>query len=291
MSISIADIVIPFLVLGLLGAGFAMLLSVSYRFLSVKGDPKLELFMSILPGANCGACGCAGCLGFAETLVKGTAEPTGCLAGGPAVAARLAEAMGISVKAQEELVAFVACRAGRKIAKMKYDYVGVDNCQAANLLFGGDKCCDYGCLGLGSCVRVCPFDAITTTKEGLAIVDSAKCRSCQKCVKACPRKLISMVPKNQTVLIACKNLDKGKKAKEVCSIACIACRICEKNCPAKAITVVNNLAVIDYAKCAPCGVCVEKCPQKSILSLPCEAHTAPSPRVFGHTEKVLQIAK
>jgi len=265
MSISIRDIVIPFLALGLLGAAFAVLLSVCYRFLAVAGDPRLELFMSILPGANCGACGCAGCLGFAETLVKDGAEPTGCVAGGTAVAAKLAEAMGVAAKPQEELIAFVACRAGRKIAKMKYAYVGVDNCQAASLLFGGDKCCDYGCIGLGSCVRVCPFDAVRVTEEGLAVVDSAKCRACQKCVKACPRKLISMVPKSQPVLVACKNLDRGKRAKEVCSMACIACRICEKNCPAKAITVVNNLAVIDYAKCTRCGICVEKCPQKSII--------------------------
>ena len=359
MSIPIGEIVVAFLALALLGTAFAVLLSLSYRVLAVKGDPKLELFMSILPGSNCGACGHAGCLGYAETLVKEGAEPTGCLAGGPIVAARLAEAMGVSVKAQEELVAFVACRAGRKIAKMKYDYVGVDNCQAASLLFGGDKCCDYGCIGLGSCVRVCPFDAITVTEEGLAVVnstkcracrkcikacprklismapknqtvlvacragrkiarvkyayvgvdhcqaasllfggdkccdygciglgscvrvcpfdavrvteqglavvDSAKCRACQKCVKACPRKLISMVPKSQTVLVACKNLDKGRKAKEVCAMACIACRICEKNCPAEAISVVNNLAVIDYAKCTRCGICVAKCPQKSII--------------------------
>jgi ferredoxin len=151
----------------------------------------------------------------------------------------------------------------------------VDNCQAASLLFGGDKYCDYGCIGLGSCVRVCPFDAIAVTEEGLAVVNSAKCRGCQKCVKACPRNLVSMVPKSQTVLIACKNLDKGKRAKEVCSMACIACRICEKNCPAKAITVVDNLAVIDYAKCTRCGICVDKCPQKSITLLPAGQTVAP----------------
>ena len=172
------------------------------------------------------------------------------------------------MKAQEEVVAFVACRAGRNTAKRKYNYVGVDNCQAASLLFGGDKRCDYGCIGLGSCVRACPFDAIIVTEEGLAVVNSAKCRACRKCIKACPRNLISMVPKGQTVLVACKNLDKGRRAKEVCAMACIACRICEKNCAAKAITVVNNLAVIDYAKCTRCGICVEKCPQKSIILLP-----------------------
>jgi Na+-translocating ferredoxin:NAD+ oxidoreductase RNF subunit RnfB len=268
MNISIGDIVVAFLALALLGTAFAVLLSASYRVLAVKGDPKLELFLSILPGSNCGACGHAGCLGYAESLVKEGAEPTGCLAGGPAVAAKLAEAMGVAVKAQEELVAFVACRSGREVARMKYDYVGVGNCQAASLLFGGDKYCEYGCIGLGSCVRVCPFDAITVTEEGLAVVDSAKCRACRKCVQACPRKLISMVPKSQTVLVVCGNLDKGKRAKEVCPMACIACRLCERNCPADAITVINNLAVIDYAKCTRCGICVEKCPQKSIVLLP-----------------------
>ena len=262
---SIWDVVIPFLALGILGAAFAVLLSVSYRFLAVKGDPKLELFMSILPGSNCGACGHAGCLGFAEALVKEGADPSGCLAGGAAVAARLAEAVGVAMQAQDELVAFVACRGGRKTAKRKYDYVGVNNCQAASLLFGGDKCCDYGCIGLGSCVRACPFDAITITEEGLAVVNSVKCRACRKCVKACPTKVISMVPKRQTVFVACKNLDKGRRAKEVCAMACIACRICEKNCPADAIAVVNNLAVIDYTKCTRCGICVEKCPQKSLI--------------------------
>ena len=258
---TITSIIIPFLVLGVLGGAFAILLSVAYRFLSVKGDPKLELFISALPGSNCGACGHAGCLGFAESLAKGEAEPTGCLAGGNAVATKLAEVMGISMEAQAEQVAFIACKAGKNLSKTKYTYQGVDNCQAANLLFGGDKACAYGCLGLGSCVRACPFDAISLTADGLAVVNREKCRSCQKCVKACPRGLISMIPKSQDVLVGCKNLDKAKKAKEVCTIACIACRICEKNCPEKAITVINNLAVIDYAKCTQCGICVAKCPQ------------------------------
>lgn len=274
MSLTIKDILVPLLTLGLLGTAFAVLLSVAHRFLSVKGDPKLEMFMSILPGSNCGACGHAGCLGYAEALAAGKAEPTGCLAGGSAVAAKLAQALGVSVEEREQMVAFVACRAGRKTAKMKYDYAGVDNCAAANILFGGDKLCAYGCLGLGSCVAVCPFDAIHVNEEGLAVVDSEKCCACRKCVKACPRNLIAMVPKAQTVLVACKNLDKGKRAKEVCPIACIACRICEKNCPEKAITIVDNLAVIDYAKCTRCGICVAKCPQKSISLF---AHAAQPP--------------
>lgn len=265
MNISVFEILIPALVLSALGGTFAILLSVSYRFLAVKGDPKVDLILSRLPGSNCGACGFAGCLGFAEAVAKGAAEVTGCLAGGSAVAAQLATALGVAVEEQTELIAFVACQGGKSVAKTKYTYAGVEDCQAANLLFGGDKACAYGCIGLGSCVRACPFDAIHINSEGVAVVDRAKCRSCQKCVQACPRNLISMVPKAQNVLVACKSLDKGKRAKEVCSMACIACKICERNCPEKAITVVNNLAVIDYAKCKEHAVCVAKCPQKTII--------------------------
>jgi electron transport complex protein RnfB len=250
-----------------LGVFFSILLYVSFRFLVVKTDPRVELVLMSLPGSNCGACGFAGCQGLADKVVEDSAFVTGCLAGGQAVAQKLADALGISLEADEDKVAYVACRAGRDMAKMKYVYKGVDNCQAANLFFGGDKACQYGCLGLSSCIQACPFDAIHITEHGIALVDPEKCKSCEKCVNVCPRHLISMQPKGQEVLVACRNEDRAKQAKEVCSIACTACKICEKNCPDKAIVVVNNLAVIDPAKCTQCGICVEKCPQKTIIQL------------------------
>jgi len=258
------SILVAVLTLGLLGVAFSILLAYSFKRFAVKVDPRVEQVQAVLPGANCGACGYAGCIGLAEAIVAGKAEAGGCVAGGNAVAAKVAELMGVSLNPTSETVAFVACRAGRGQARKLYSYEGVDNCQAANLLFGGDKLCSYGCLGLGSCARACPFGAIRVNAEGLAVVDRAKCRSCRKCVAACPRKLIAMVAKTQEVLVACANHDKGRRAKEVCEIACTACRICEKNCPAKCIVVPDGLSVIDYAKCTQCGTCVEKCPQKSI---------------------------
>lgn len=265
------------LTLGLLGLAFSLLLSFFGKRFAVAVDPRLEKLVAILPGTNCGACGQAGCQGLAEAVLAGKAEVTGCIAGGSAVSAKVAEFMGVSLVAKEDLVAYVACRAGRTTARMKYTYEGVENCQAANILFGGDKLCSYGCLGLGSCVRVCQFGAIKITPEGVALVDKTKCTGCTKCVAACPRAVISMVPKRQTVLVGCNNHDRGRRAKEVCDLACTACKMCEKNCPEKAIVVTDNLAVIDYTKCKEHGVCVAVCPQKTIQGKAAKIEAAPKP--------------
>jgi electron transport complex protein RnfB len=258
------SILIAALALGLLGLAFSLLLSFFNRRFSVTADPRMDKLVALLPGTNCGACGQAGCQGLAEAILAGKAEPDGCVAGGPATARAVAEYLGVEIETKEQMVAYVACRAGRHTARMKYTYEGVDNCQAVDLLFGGDKLCSYGCVGLGSCVRVCPFDAIHVTEEGLAVVDKDKCTGCTKCVAACPRSVISMVPKRQTVLVGCNNHDRGRRAKEVCDLACTACKICEKNCPVQAIVVKDNLAVIDYLTCTECGICVQKCPQNTI---------------------------
>lgn len=256
--------IVPILVLGLLGLGFAVMLFFASKRFAVKVDPRIEEILKVLPGANCGACGFPGCAGLAEAIAEGRAEPGGCPAGGIEVAKKVGAIMGREVETKVELVAFVRCRVGRKKAKKKFKYEGVNNCQAANILFEGDTLCSYGCLGLGSCVEACLFDAIHIDEQGIAVVDPEKCKSCGKCVTACPKNLIVLVPKTQQVLVACANEKRGKEAKEVCEIACIGCRICEKQCPQKAITIVNNLPVIDFEKCDQCGICVEKCPTKAI---------------------------
>jgi len=206
---SVMVIVVPVAVLGLLGALFAVLLASAGKRFAVQVNPKVEKVLALLPGANCGACGFAGCQGFADAVVALKAGIGGCLAGGPEVARQIGEILGTAVETREPELAFVACQGGRSRTRDKFAYEGVEDCQAAAVLFGGAKACAWGCLGLGSCERACPFDALHVNADGVAVVDRDKSTGCTKCVAACPHQLISMVPKSQQVLVACRNHDRG----------------------------------------------------------------------------------
>ena len=163
------------------------------------------------------------------------------------------------------MVAFVKCQGDCDKAKQDYDYYGVQDCSMmAFVPNGGPKSCNYGCLGYGNCVKACAFDAIHIV-NGIAVVDKDKCKACGKCVEACPKHLIDMVPYSAKYLVSCNSKDKGPVAMKACDNACIGCQLCAKNCPAEAITVTDFLAEIDYSKCVDCGTCLEKCPKKAII--------------------------
>ena len=127
----------------------------------------------------------------------------------------------------------------------------------------GPLSCEYGCLGFGTCVKACKYDAISV-KSGVAVVDEDLCVGCMACAKVCPRELIIPVDPGRNVVIACHSIAKGVVTSKVCSVGCIGCGLCKKNCPNDAITVTNNLAVIDYTKCNNCGKCATVCPKKLI---------------------------
>jgi electron transport complex protein RnfB len=218
-----------------------------------------------LPGANCGGCGYSGCAQLAEAIAKGEAKPNACSVGGNAVAKAIGRIMGVEAERTVRERAQVMCSGTGNLATKKYVYRGVADCVAAQQLGGGDKLCSYGCIGLGTCVAACPYDAIEVV-DGVAVVDSRKCRGCGACVRSCPRGLIEMIPYGATQWVACKSQEKGAATRAQCRVGCIGCRICERNCPEKAIEVSNFLAKIDYSKCTGCNICVEKCPQKTIWS-------------------------
>jgi len=249
--------------LTVLGAVFGLGLAIAARKLAVEKDERIGLIEEVLPGANCGGCGYPGCAGFAAALVAGKADPTDCAPGGPEIAGRVADILGLEAARKTPTVAFVGCRGGERVAPA-IDYKGIRTCTAAALMSENLRVCPYGCIGLGTCVEACPFDALHMV-EGYAEVDDAACTGCGKCIEACPKNLIYMVPKPKKVRVACSSHDKGKAVKTVCPVGCIGCGICAKNCPAKCIEIADNLAVIDHEKCINCGICAAKCPTKSIV--------------------------
>ncbi|MFW6035507.1 MAG: RnfABCDGE type electron transport complex subunit B [Halothermotrichaceae bacterium] len=240
------------------GLGFA-----SVKF-SVEQDERIEQAEEALPGANCGACGYAGCSAFAEAVVAGEAPVDGCPVGGEKTARLLADIMGLESSSEEKVIAQVLCQGGWKETQRLAEYQGIQSCKAADMVSGGTKSCQYGCLGLGDCAAVCPFDAIVMNENGLPEIDPDKCTGCGKCVEECPRNVITLAPMSSKNHIRCRSYEQGKIVRKICEVGCIGCGICAKVCPVDAITMEDNLAVIDYDKCNNCGLCAEKCPTGAI---------------------------
>lgn len=261
MSIVIGTIA----VVGLTGLLIGILLVSADNKFYVEVSPVETAVRECLPGNNCGACGQAGCDAMAAAIAAGKAPVNGCPVGGAPVAEKIAEIMGVdSTPAADKKVAFVRCAGTCGVAVNNAKYFGIQTCEAAAVLPGkGDKACQFGCLGLGSCTKACQFDAIHIV-DGVAKVDREKCVGCGKCADTCPQKLIEIVPDSAPLAVQCANREKGPVVKKQCAAGCIGCGICMKQCEHEAITVTGNVAHIDYSKCVGCGKCAEKCPAKII---------------------------
>jgi len=231
---------------------------------AVEADPKETEIRAVLPGNNCGACGYAGCDAVAAAIAAGEAPVNACPVGGQAVTDQIGAIMGVSAEAAEAKVAFVRCSGNCDVTHSQANYVGIPDCRSAALSGIALKDCDYGCLGLGSCVSACPQQAISV-RNGVAFVNRKKCIGCGLCAKACPKGLIELIPVSKTVAVRCSNRDRGPIVKQVCSAGCIGCGLCQRQCEAGAITVSGNLAHVNYEACVQCGKCVEKCPSKVIV--------------------------
>ncbi len=258
-------IIIATVVVGVVGVVIGIILGIAGEKFKVEVDPNEEAIMGVLPGNNCGGCGYAGCSGLAAAIAKGEAEVGACPVGGGPVAAQIAAIMGMEAGEAVRQVAFVKCAGTSDVAHFDYNYIGEMSCaMVKNISNGGPKTCNYGCLGFGECVHVCPFDAIHI-KNGIAVVDKEACKACGKCVKVCPQNLIDIVPFDATHMVQCSSRDMGKKVMQACKVGCIGCRMCTKVCDEGAITVADNIAYIDQTKCTGCGKCAEKCPKKIIF--------------------------
>ncbi len=253
--------VVTLMGLGLLfGAGLAF----ASRVLAVKRDERVEAIDEVLPGANCGACGFAGCSGLSEALVQGEAELEDCPVSDSEALTQVAEILGeeIAMDGSRD-VAKVRCRGTLDAAETRFKYAGIQDCDAAAGVSGGHMVCEHGCLGMGTCAEACPFDIIEI-HEGIPVINEAECNACGNCVEVCPRDIIQLQPEDQQVFLYCQTPAGPREARQACSNACIACGLCARTCEYDAIVMDDNLPEFDFDACTGCGDCVEACPTDAL---------------------------
>lgn len=254
-----------------IGIVFGFVLALTDKKFSMEVNPLIELVEDELPKGQCGGCGYAGCKAYAEAVViDKDVPPNLCVPGKEPVARAVAKLTGKTAAKVEPRYAHVRCGGNLDNAVRKYKYEGIKDCVAANLLQGGPKECQYGCIGLGTCVNNCPFGALSLGTNGLPVVDTKKCTGCGKCESVCPKKVISLLPTKAHVCVECNSHDKGAVVRKACKAGCLGCGLCARNCEHGAIKVENNLAVVDthvcIEKCSE-AACLAKCPTKAIQSI------------------------
>ncbi len=254
--------IFPIIIFAVLGIIAGVLLTVASKVFYVKTDERIEQISEILPQANCGSCGYAGCSDYANAIVNDNAPTNLCKPGGMETNQKISNILGTTAVEMTPMTAFVHCNGNCDSVKERFEYDGIMSCSAVKKLYNGSKACIYGCIGYGDCVNVCEKQAIEII-NGVAVVNG-ECISCRKCVKVCPNELISLKPANKHITVRCSSSDNGKITKLACNNGCIGCKICEKKCENEAIKVVDFHAVIDYNKCTDCGKCYNACPTKAI---------------------------
>jgi Na+-translocating ferredoxin:NAD+ oxidoreductase RNF subunit RnfB len=254
------------LILGGVGLFFGLLISLVNKRFRVWEDPRIVGVEELLPNTNCGACGQPGCRAFAEALVSGTEQPSGCTVMGAEDVEDVAGFLGVEAGEATKRVARLLCAGGKDEAHREADYSGFGTCKAAAAVAGGGKGCTWGCLGLADCERVCDLDAIYMNEDELPVVIPERCTACNDCVETCPKDLFVLMPMDHKLIVQCRNLLHGDDAEDLCSVACNACARCVADGAPGLIEMVDNLAVIDYEKIALADPkAVSRCPTNAIV--------------------------
>ncbi len=256
------------LILGGTALVFAIFIAAANKKLKVWEDPRIDVVASMLPSANCGACGLPGCRAFAEKAVVGEIQPAKCTVSNAERVSEIAHFLGVDAGQAIKRVARLRCAGGSDVAVQRAEYRGLGTCEAAAAVAGGGKGCAWGCLGLADCARACTFDAITMSPEGLPVVDVEKCTACNDCVIACPKNLFVLQQLDHPLLVQCMNLVQGDVVLEQCAVACTTCGKCVLDAAPGLISVASGVAVIDYSKIAEAEEsAVERCPTGAIVWL------------------------
>ena len=263
------NLLLTVLTLSLLGVLLAVILYFVAQKFKVEEDPRIDEVEKMLPGANCGGCGFAGCRAMSEALVKNdNIDALYCPVAGGDVMKSIAGYLGKSAADKAPMVATMLCGGTcQKRPKINH-YDGALSCAVVNTFYIGETGCAFGCIGYGDCVQACKFGAMALNPEtGLVEIDPDKCTACGACVKICPKGLIELRkkwPKNRAIYVACRSKNRGSVVMKVCKAGCIGCGKCAKACPFGAITIDSYLAYINPDKCKLCRKCVNECPTGAI---------------------------
>ena len=267
------------LIMGTLGIFVGVGLALASKIFYVYVDPKIEAVDEALPGANCGGCGYPGCSSNAAAIVAGDALPSSCVAGGPEIAEEIAGIMGVKLEAREPDIAIPGCTYGLQIADARYIYNGINDCRAAVLLSGGSKVCPIGCLGLGTCVQACPFDALSMGPDNLPVVDPDLCTGCGTCERICPKHIITLTSHTRRI--------QAEHTTDECTAPC------QRACPAgiDIPTYIHQIAEGNYLEAvriiketnpfpAVCGrICVHPCEYE------CRRNLVDEPVAINHLKR------
>ncbi|MDO4552886.1 MAG: RnfABCDGE type electron transport complex subunit B [Bacillota bacterium] len=259
--------VIPAAIVVAIGVVAGVGLTLASKLMAVKVNENVAQIRALLPGANCGACGFAGCDDYAKSVAEDhTVKANLCTPGGSQVAMEISQVLGVKFEAIAGKYAVLHCAGSREKTNYVMDYQGFQSCTANKLFYRGRGACDKSCLGFGDCAKVCDYDAIAV-ENGLALINRSRCVGCGRCAKACPNGLIEIVPDSANIVVACSTEASGSLTRSRCDIGCVGCGLCEKSCKFDAIHVEGFRAVIDYDKCRNCGLCIKVCPRKVIKKI------------------------
>src|SRR5665647_691973 len=152
----------PVVLVVTIGLISAIILTLAAKFMAVPVDETVSTLRAALPGANCGACGYAGCDDYAAALAADPTEvlPNLCTPGSTQTANAIAAILGVDAGSTESKIATVMCSGLTELTKRDMDYQGYKTCASVKAFYGGPGSCKYSCIGFGDCVVACNYDAI-----------------------------------------------------------------------------------------------------------------------------------